>query len=666
MSILFAILGKNPIAALDVYFLQPLTDPYSLQEIAVKATPLVMIAIGLSLCYIANVWNIGAEGQFIMGAVCGSWLAVVTNGTGAGHWVLPAMLVLGALGGALCAMIPAICKVRFGANEILTSLMLVYVADLIMDYLVRGPWRDPKGLNFPTTASFDPVATVPTLIEGGRLHAGSIVALIVVMLATVMLGRTIKGFEIRVVGAAPRAARFAGFSSDRLVLFTFAVSGALAGLAGIIEVAGPVGVLQPGISPGYGFTAIIVAFLGRLNPVGILIAGLFLALTFIGGEGAQISMKIPLDLTKVFQGILLFYVLACDSLILYRIRLIAHPAKAARMGLLEAIILSVIAASTPLLLAAAGELVVERSGVLNLGVEGMMIMGAACGFAGAYLTGSTFLGALFGIVAGAALSVVFALLTLGLAVNQVATGLALTILGIGLSGLIGAGFVGQSIVLAPHLHIPVLTDIPVGRPHPVRAGRLRLFLDFAGGGDLVVPLPHARRPHFARRRRQPHLGACARLSGAQNPAAGGAVRRRLRRPWRRLSAARLYAVLHSRHDRRPRLDRAGAGGVLVVAAGAAGRRRLSVRRGHHPATACAGPRPRHSVATDDVAALSCHRYRPRPDLARARHRRVGRACVAWHGVRAGPLNASPWARADGRRARGTKRQIPVWNPELKT
>ena len=329
MAVLFAVLGKNPISALTVYFVEPLTDAYSLQEIAVKATPLVMIAIGLSLCYLANVWNIGAEGQFIMGAVCGSWLAVVTNGTGAGHWVLPAMLVMGALGGALWAMIPALCKVRFGANEILTSLMLVYVADLIMDYLVRGPWRDPKGMNFPTTATFDPVANVPVLIEGSRLHAGAVAALILVMLATVLLGRTIKGFEIRVVGAAPKAARFGGFNSDRLVLFTFAVSGALAGLAGIIEVAGPVGVLQPNISPGYGFTAIIVAFLGRLNPVGILIAGLFLALTFIGGEGAQISMKIPLDLTKVFQGILLFYVLACDSLILYRIRLISTFKKAA-------------------------------------------------------------------------------------------------------------------------------------------------------------------------------------------------------------------------------------------------------------------------------------------------------------------------------------------------
>src|SRR6266403_257785 len=294
MSILFAILGKNPISALGVYFIDPLTDSYSLQELVVKATPLVMIAVGLSLCYLANAWNIGAEGQFLLGAAAG----------------------------ALYALIPAICKVRFGASEILTSLMLVYVADLFLDYLVRGPWRDPAGFNFPTTAEFDPVATVPVLIEGGRLHLGAIIALVVVAAGTVLLGRTIKGFEIRVVGAAPRAARFGGFNSNQLILLTFAISGALAGLAGIIEVAGPVGHLQPGISPGYGFTAIIVAFLGRLNPIGILIAGLFLALTFIGGEQAQIAMKIPLDVTKVFQGILLFYVLACDSLILYRFRLI--------------------------------------------------------------------------------------------------------------------------------------------------------------------------------------------------------------------------------------------------------------------------------------------------------------------------------------------------------
>jgi simple sugar transport system permease protein len=329
-AILFAILGKDPLEALYVYFIEPLTDSFTLQEIAVKATPLVMIAVGLALCYIGNIWNIGAEGQFLVGAVCGSWLAVRTNGTDAGAWVLPAMLIFGAIGGALYALIPAICRVYFGASEILTSLMLVYVANLGLDYMVRGPWRDPQGLNFPTTAAFDPVASVPTLFEGaGRLHAGAIVALIVVMLVTVLLGRTIMGFEIRLVGAAPKAARFSGFSTDKLVLFTFAVSGALAGLAGIIEVAGPIGHLDPGVSSGYGFTAIIVAFLGRLNPIGILIAGLFLALTFIGGEGAQISLKVPLDLTKVFQGILLFYVLACDSLIAYRIRVLRPIRKAA-------------------------------------------------------------------------------------------------------------------------------------------------------------------------------------------------------------------------------------------------------------------------------------------------------------------------------------------------
>ncbi len=322
---LFALLGKPPIEALRIYFFDPLTDPWALQEIAVKATPLVLIGVGLSLCYLANGWNIGAEGQFLIGAICGGWLAVKTHGTDAGFWVLPAMLVLGALGGALYALIPALFKVRFGASEILTSLMLVYVAELLLDYLVRGPWRDPKGFNFPTTAEFDSVAAMPTFVEGSRLHWGAIIALLVVAWATIMLGRTLRGFEIKLVGAAPRAARFAGFNDRTLIVVTFLISGALAGLAGIIEDSATVNHLQPNISPGYGFTAIIVAFLGRLHPVGILIASLFLALTFIGGESAQIMMKVPLDLTKVFQGILLFYVLACDTLILYRFRLIFAP-----------------------------------------------------------------------------------------------------------------------------------------------------------------------------------------------------------------------------------------------------------------------------------------------------------------------------------------------------
>ncbi len=259
MAIVFALLGKDPLSVLYVYFIEPLLDAYSLQEIVVKATPLVLIGVGLALCYHANVWNIGAEGQFLIGAVCGSWLAVKTHGTDAGPWVLWGMLVTRrAWRRALCAHPGAVQDEIRGQAKSWTSLMLVYVADLVLDYLVRGPWRDPKGFNFPTTAAFDDNATVPILIEGSRVHLGALLALIAVAAAWVLLSRTIKGFEINVVGSAPRAARFAGFNANQLTLFTFAVSGALAGLAGIIEVAGPVGRLQPAISPGYGFTAIIV------------------------------------------------------------------------------------------------------------------------------------------------------------------------------------------------------------------------------------------------------------------------------------------------------------------------------------------------------------------------------------------------------------------------
>ncbi|QCK85526.1 ABC transporter permease [Phreatobacter aquaticus] len=323
-AILFAVIGKNPVTALRVYFLDPLSDGWALQELAVKATPLILIGVGLTLCYRSNNWNIGAEGQLVMGAVFGSWVALSTHGVAHGAWVLPAMLGMGALGGALLALVPAILKARFQVNEILTSLMLVYVAELTLDYLVRGRWRDPKGFNFPQSVNFDPQATMPLLFGEGRLHVGFALAVLVALVAAFVLARTLKGFEIRLVGEAPRAARFAGFDDRRTTLFVFAVSGALAGLAGIIEVAGPIGQLQPSISPGYGFTAIIVAFLGRLNPIGALIAALFLALTFIGGENAQIALKIPLDVTRVFQGLLLFFVLGCDSFILYRLRLVSR------------------------------------------------------------------------------------------------------------------------------------------------------------------------------------------------------------------------------------------------------------------------------------------------------------------------------------------------------
>jgi simple sugar transport system permease protein len=319
--ILFALMGLDPWRAMRVYFISPVSDVWALQEVAVKATPLVLIAVGLSLCYLSNNWNIGAEGQFVMGAIFGGWVAVATHGAPDGPWLLPAMMFAGMLGGALLAMIPALLKTQVGANEILTSLMLVYVAELLLDWLVRGPWRDPDGFNFPQTVMFEREALMPKLMADGRLNIGAPIALFVVIIGAILLARTLKGFEIRLVGEAPRAARFAGFSDRKLTWTVFAISGALAGLAGIIEAAGTIGQLQPAISPGYGFTAIIVAFLGRLNPVGCLIAGIFLAITFIGGENAQISLRLPLDVTRVFQGLLLFFVLACDALTLFRIRI---------------------------------------------------------------------------------------------------------------------------------------------------------------------------------------------------------------------------------------------------------------------------------------------------------------------------------------------------------
>ena len=319
-AVMFAALGLDPWHALHVYFVLPVSDSWGLQEVAVKATPLILIAVGLALCYQSNNWNIGAEGQFLMGAMAGGGVAIFTHGVANGPWLLPVMLLCGALGGALLALVPALLKTRFGANEILTSLMLVYVAGYLLDWLVRGPWRDPDGFNMPQTVSFEPEATMPLLLEQGRLNLGTPIAILVVIAAAILMRRTLKGFEIRLVGAAPRAARFAGFDDKKLTITVFLISGALAGLAGVIEAAGTIRQLQPSISPGYGFTAIIVAFLGRLNPIGCLVAGVFVAITFIGGENAQITLGLPLDVARVIQGMLLFFVLACNSLVAYRVR----------------------------------------------------------------------------------------------------------------------------------------------------------------------------------------------------------------------------------------------------------------------------------------------------------------------------------------------------------
>jgi simple sugar transport system permease protein len=322
-AILFALMGKDPFAALHAFFIEPLLDIWSIHELLVKAAPLIMIAVGLSVCYLSNNWNIGAEGQLTMGAIAGSMMPIVFPDV-QGWYVLPLMLLMGMAGGALYAAIPALLKVRFNANTILTSLMLVYVAQFFLDWLVRGPWRNPAGMNFPESRQFHDYAILPEIWSAsGRAHWGFVFAIVAAFALWFMLRNTLKGFQIKVVGQSPRAARFAGFSAGKITFFAFLLSGALAGLAGISEVSGAIGQLRTTITPGYGFTAIIIAFLGRLNPLGIIAAGLVLALSYLGGEAAQLSIGISEKAARVFQGMILFFVLACDSFIHYRIRFVS-------------------------------------------------------------------------------------------------------------------------------------------------------------------------------------------------------------------------------------------------------------------------------------------------------------------------------------------------------
>jgi len=327
MLVLFALLGRDPLQALYLLFASPLASTDNLSELALKATPLLLCALGIAVGVRAQVWNIGAEGQFTMGAIAGGGVALALGG-GDHVWLLPLMLLAGMAGGAAWAAIPALLKTRFNAHEILTTLMLTYVALDFLSYLVHGPWRDPQGFSFPQTKQFESDAIMPILVDGTRLHVGALAALAAVPLVWVLLGRTLTGFQIRVVGLAPPAARYAGFSDARIVWFCLLLSGALAGLAGIFEVAGPVGQLTQTISPGYGFAAIIVAFLGRLNPIGILFASLLMALLYLGGEQLQLSMQLPVAVTGVVQGLLLFFLLGCDVLINFRVGV--APSRAVR------------------------------------------------------------------------------------------------------------------------------------------------------------------------------------------------------------------------------------------------------------------------------------------------------------------------------------------------
>ena len=317
--VLFMALGKDPVRGLLVFFWEPIKSGYALGELVVKATPLLLIALGLAVCFRSNVWNIGAEGQYIIGAVAASGVALLAEKT-TGGWIVVPVVIAGIAGGMAWAGLTAFLRDNFNANEILVSLMLVYVAVQVLGYLVYGPWKDPLGYNFPQTKTFEAATRIPRLFQGSRMTIGVVFAVVAVAGIWIFLFRTRAGFAQQVGGLAPAAARYAGFSSRKALWTALLVSGGMAGLAGALEVAGPIGQLTPYVPAGYGFAAIIVAYVGRLHPVGMVFSALLMSMFYVGGELAQSRLGLPKSLTGVFQGLLLFSLLACDTLVNYRLK----------------------------------------------------------------------------------------------------------------------------------------------------------------------------------------------------------------------------------------------------------------------------------------------------------------------------------------------------------
>ena len=316
---LFVLLGKDPMRGLQMFFVEPVRSWSALSELAVKGVPLLLIALGLAVCFRSNVWNIGAEGQFVLGAIAAGGVAMLAD-KDTGRWIVLPILLAGVIGGMFWAAIVALLRDRFNTNEILVSLMLVYVADMVLSYLVYGPWKDPAGFNFPQTITFADPTKLPRLFTGFRVNIGLVIALLLTVVLWLFLFRMHAGFKLQVGGLAPGAARYAGFSSRQAIWLALMVSGGMAGLAGALEVAGPLGQLTPYVPAGYGFAAIIVAFVGRLHPGGIVFSAVLMSMFYIGGELAQSRMGLPKSLTGVFQGLLLFSLLTCDTLIHYRVR----------------------------------------------------------------------------------------------------------------------------------------------------------------------------------------------------------------------------------------------------------------------------------------------------------------------------------------------------------
>ena len=332
-AVIFALIGFDGPRAIYETFITPIVAPYKWVDVLTKAAPLIIIALGLSLGNQAKIWNIGAEGQYIIGALAGAGVAFVLQNA-QGFWIVPLMIAAGILGGMAWAAIPAFLKTRYHVSEVLSTLMLVYVALQVLNYLVSGPWKDPNGHNFPQTPPFSAAESLPHVLPGTVIPPGFVVAIALTLVFWLLTTRSVYGFSVRTVGAAPNAARYGGFDASRTVWSTLMISGGMAGLAGILEVSSQLGQINLGFPSGYGFTAIIVSFLGRLQPIGVFLAGLILAVTYVGGQVAQTAVHVPEATAGIFQAMMLFFILASDILTRYRLRIIreAPSARTATAG----------------------------------------------------------------------------------------------------------------------------------------------------------------------------------------------------------------------------------------------------------------------------------------------------------------------------------------------
>jgi len=321
--------GANPIEAYVAFVVLPLTSQFTLLEVLVTATPILLTGAAVALAFRAGYWNIGAEGQLLLGAIAAAGIGTLVGGLPP-ILALPVMVAGGALAGAAWAVVPAVLRVRFGIDEVVTTLLLNPVALLLVNGLLHGPWRDPV-TGFPESPRIATSAEFPTLIERSRLHVGFLLAIVVIAAAWYVLARTPAGLRLRATGLSPHGARFAGINVGATLLGAALVSGAIAGIAGVSEVAGIQNRLTGGLSPGYGYTGIVVATLGALTMPGVLLAALFLGDLTVGASSAARSLGIPSQLGAVVQGVLLLTTVALLAVRRHRTRPV-HDADAGPGG----------------------------------------------------------------------------------------------------------------------------------------------------------------------------------------------------------------------------------------------------------------------------------------------------------------------------------------------